>query len=164
MNILLFRDAQIKIADYQTVQIRIPNEGKSEVFLNINTPAQVGDYFAEALNCQAHNLHRSCILFCTFALESALRYRYAEIVDEQKAYQITLNDLINWGIKENLIPEDEFNKVNVDFIRKYRNDIAHSNVKDADAQLRISRNYAEKMSSIVVHLVEYFINSLFDET
>ena len=83
------------------------------------------------------------------------------MVNENKAYAINFNELIKWGINNSFIEEDEFNKVNIEFIRKYRNDLAHCNMNKPDAKLKISRNYAQKMSSIVVHLVEFFINNIF---
>jgi len=113
------------------------------------------------VDCLAYELYRSSILFCTFALEASLRCKYADLVNENKAYTIKFNDLINWGVKNNFIEQDDFNKVNIDFIRKYRNDLAHCNMNKPDAELKISRSYARKMSSIVTHLIESFINNVF---
>lgn len=161
VNILLLKDSEIRIENYKTVQKWVPNKSERDIFLNINTPEYVQDYFAEALDCLTYGLHRSSILFCTFALEASLRYRYAEFDNENKAYSITFNELIKWGIDNGFIEEDEFNRVNIEFIRKYRNDLAHCNMNKPDAKLKISKNYAQKMSSIVVHLVEFFINNIF---
>jgi len=113
VNILLFKDSEIRIENYKIVQKWVPNKSERDVFLNINTPEYVQDYFAEALDCLAYGLHRSSILFCTFALEASLRYRYAELVNENKAYSIKFNDLIEWGINNSLIEEDKFNRVNI---------------------------------------------------
>ena len=161
VNVLLLRDSQIRVTNYEMIQKWVPNEGRREVFLNIDVPEHVEDYFAEALSCLAHDLHRSCILFCTFALEASLRFKYADLVDVNKAYKITFNNLIDWGVASGFIEQDEFNRVNIEFIRKYRNDLAHFNMNNPDARLRVSRSYAQKMSNIVVHLVEYFINNIF---
>ena len=161
INALLLRDSQIRIENYEIIQRWVPNKAEKNIFLNINVPEYIQDYFAEALDCLAYGLHRSSILFCTFALEASLRYRYAELINENKAYAIKFNELIKWGIDNNFIEEDEFNRVNIEFIRKYRNDLSHCNMNKPDAQLRISKNYARKMSSIVVHLVEFFMNNIF---
>lgn len=161
VNILLIRDSQIRIENYEIIQKWVPNKSKKDIFLNINVPEYIQDYFTEALDCSAYGLYRSSILFCTFALEASLRYRYAELVNENKAYTIKFNEIINWGIKNNFIEQDEFNRVNIEYIRKYRNDLAHCNMNKPDAKLKISRNYAQKMSSIIVHLVEFFINNIF---
>jgi len=82
------------------------------------------------------------------------------LINENKAYTIKFNHLIKWGINNRFIEENEFNRVNIEFIRKYRNDLAHCNMNKTEAKLKISRNYAQKMSSIVVQLVEYFINNI----
>ena len=161
INDLLLRDSQIRIENYEIIQKWVPNKAEKNIFLNINVPEYIQDYFAAALDCLAHGLHRSSILFCTFALEASLRYRYAELINENKAYAIKFNELIKWGINNNFIEEDEFNRVNIEFIRKYRNDLSHCNMNKPDAKLKISKNYARKMSSIVVHLVEFFINNIF---
>jgi len=161
INALLLRDSKIRIENYEIVQKWVPNKAKKDIFLNINVPEYIQDYFAEALDCLTYGLYRSSILFCTFALEASLRFKYAELVNENKAYAINFNELIKWGINNSFIEEDEFNKVNIEFIRKYRNDLAHCNMNKPNAKLKISRNYAQKMSSIVVHLVEFFINNIF---
>jgi len=161
VNVLLLKDSKIRIENYEIVQKWVPNKAKKDIFLNINVPEYIQDYFAEALDCLAYGLYRSSILFCTFALEASLRYRYAELINENKAYAIKFNELIKWGINNNFIEEDEFNRVNIGFIRKYRNDLSHCNMNKPDAKLKISKNYARKMSSIVVHLVEFFINNIF---
>lgn len=161
VNVLLLKDSKIRIENYEIVQKWVPNKAEKDIFLNINVPEYIQDYFAEALDCLAYGLYRSSILFCTFALEASLRCRYAELVNENKAYAINFNELIKWGIKNSLIEEDEFNRVNIKFMRKYRNDLAHCNMNKPDAKLKISRNYAQKMSSIFVHLVELFINNIF---
>ena len=161
INLLLFRDSQIRIENYEIIQKWVPNKAEKDIFLNINVPEYIQDYFAEALDCLAYGLYRSSILFCTFALEASLRYRYAELVNENKAYIIKFNDLINWGIENDFIEQNDFNRVNIEFIRKYRNDLAHCNVNEPNAESKISRIYAKKMSSIIVHLAEFFINSMF---
>lgn len=161
VNALLHEDSKIKIENYEVIQKWVPNRAGKEVFLNIKVSEYIQDYFAEGLDCFAHGLHRSSILFCTFALEASLRYRYAELVNENKAYTITFNELINWGIKNNFIEQDDFNRVNIEFIRKYRNDLTHCNLNKPNARLKISRSYAQKMSGIIVHLVEFFINNIF---
>ncbi len=161
VNALLLRDSQIRIENYEIIQKWVPNKAEKDIFLNINVPEYIQDYFTEALDCLAYSLYRSSILFCTFALEASLRYRYTELVNENKVYAIKFNDLIKWGIKNSFIEQDEFNRVNIEFIREYRNDLAHCNMNKPDAKLKISRNYAQKMSSIVVHLVEFFINNIF---
>lgn len=161
VNALLLIDSQIRIENYEIIQKWVPNKAKKNIFLNINVPEYIQDYFTEALDCLAYDLYRSSILFCTFALEASLRYKYAELVNENKAYIIKFNEIINWGINNNFIEQDEFNRVNIEFIRKYRNDLAHCNMNKPNAKLKISRNYAQKMSNIIIRLVELFINNIF---
>lgn len=161
VNILLLNDSWIRIENYKVIQKWVPNQAKKDIFLNINVPEHVQDYFTEALDCQAFDLHRSSLLFCTFALEASLRSRYAELNDENIAYKIHFNKLINWGILNNFIEQNDFNRVSIEFIRKYRNDLVHCNINKPDAKLKMSRSYAKKMSSIVIHLVELFINDIF---
>ena len=161
VNVLLLRDSKIRIENYEIIQKWVPNRVEKDIFFNINVPEYIRDYFVEALDCLAYGLHRSSILFCTFTLEASLRYRYAELVNENKAYNIKLNDLIKWSIENNFVEQNDFNKVNIDFIRRYRNDLAHCNMNQPDAKLKISRNYAQKMSNIIVRMVELFINNIF---
>jgi len=61
----------MKIENYETIQKWVPNKGQKDIFLNLNVPEYVQDYFAEGLDCLAYGLHRSSILFCTFALEAS---------------------------------------------------------------------------------------------
>jgi len=163
VNTLLLKDSRIKIEDYETIQKWIPNIDEREIFLNIDVPEYIQDYFVESLNCSAYGLFRSSILFCTFALEASLRHKYAELMDEDEAYSnaLTFNKAIKWGIENNLIEQNEFNRVSIDFIREYRNDLAHCNMNKPNAKLKISSIYAKKMSSIVIHLIELFINSIY---
>lgn len=161
VNVLLLNDSFIRIENYKIIQKWVPNKAKKDIFLNINVPEHVQDYFAEALDCQAFDLHRSSLLFCTFALEASLRSRYAELSNENKAYKIHFDKLITWGILNNFIEENDFNRVSIEFIRKYRNDLVHCNLNKPDAKLKMSRNYAKKMSSIIIQLVELFINDIF---
>lgn len=161
VNALLFYDSWIKIENYRIIQKWVPNKAKKDIFLNIDTPEHIQDYFIEALDCQAFNLHRSSLLFCTFALEASLRSRYAELIDENKAYKVSFNNLINWGIQNKYIEQDDFNRVSIEFIRKYRNDLVHCNINKPEVKIKISRPYAKKMSSIIIQLVELFINDIF---
>ena len=161
VNALLLKDSLIRIEDCKVIQKWVPNKAKKDIFLNINVPEYIQDYIAEALDCLAFDLYRSSILFCTFALEASLKCRYAELINEDKVYNIKFNKLINWGIQNNLIEQNDFNRVNIEFIRKYRNDLAHCNMSKPDAKLKISRNYAQKMSNIIIRLVELFINNIF---
>ena len=161
VSAVLFEDSRIKIENYGIIQQWVPNTANKGIFLNIDVPDHIRDYFGEALDCSAHNLHRSSILFSTFTLEASLRYKYAELANEDRAHRITLNKLIDWGINRNLIEKDQFNKVSVNFIRDYRNDLAHCNMNKPNAELKISREYAQKRSNVIIYLVELFVNSIF---
>ena len=161
VSAVLFEDSKIKIENYGVIQQWVPNAANKSIFLSIDVPDHIRDYFAEALDCSAHSLHRSSILFSTFALEASLRYKYAKLVNENRAHRIRFNKLIDWGISTNLLEQDEFNKVNVNFIRDYRNDLAHCNMNKRNAEFKISREYAQKRSNIIIRLVELFVNSIF---
>jgi len=161
VNTLLLEDSQIRIENYEVIQKWLPNKAKKEVFVNLDVPEYIQDYFTEALDCLANDLHRSSILFCTFALEASLRYKHTDLVAEKKKQNISFNNLIDWGIKNNFIEQNDFNRVNIDFLRRYRNDLAHCNSNKPDSRLKVSRSYAQKMANIVVRLVEYFLNNIF---
>jgi len=169
VNTLLLRDANIRIENYELIQKWVPNKAKKEIFLNINIPEYIQDYFSEALNCLSYGLHRSAILFCTFALEASLRYKYFEIHGTTKIKlkkgkrDVTLNELIDWAIAQNLIEVIYAEEANLEFIRKYRNDLVHCDLTKPDKRPKISVNYARKMADIVVLLVERFINEVFYE-
>lgn len=162
VNAILFKDSKIRV-HYETIQKWVPNKAEKDVFLNVNVPEYIEDYFMEALDCLAHDLHRSSIVFSTFALEGSLRHKYGELVGKSKAYSrsVKFNYLIDWAIENNLIEKDDFNKINIDFIRNYRNDLAHFNMKNPSARKKISRSHAQKMSKIIAYLVELFINNIF---
>ncbi len=160
VNIVLFNDSKIKIENYELIQKLVPNKANKEIFLNIDVPEYIQDYFIEALDCFAHNLHRSSILFCTISLEAALKYKYLNMEKNPKQ-KIRFVDLIKWGIQNNLIEENGFNEISIDFIRKYRNDLAHCNTDDAQSMKQISREYANKMSKIIIQLSELSINNIF---
>ena len=170
VNTLLLKDANIKIENYELIQKWIPNKARKDVFLNINVPEYIQDYFSEALNCLSYGLHRSAILFCTFALEASLRYKYFEMLGTTKIQskngktrEITFNELIDWAIKEGLIEVIYAETENLNFIRKYRNDLVHCDLTKPDKASKISADYARKMANIVVLLVERFINEVFYE-
>ena len=162
VNAILFKDSKIRI-QCETIQKWVPNKAERDVFLNVDVPEHIQDYFAEALDCLGYDLHRSSIIFSTFALEGSLRYKYGELVDKSKAYSrsVKFSYLVDWAIKNSLIEKDDFNKTSIDFIRNYRNDLAHFNIKNPDAKKKISRINAQKMSKIIVYLVELFINNIF---
>jgi len=162
VNAVLFEDSKIRIHS-ETIQKWVPNKAEKDVFLNVNVPEHIQNYFIEALDCLAHGLHRSSIVFSTFTLEGSLRYKYSELVDESRAYSpsVKFSNLIDWAIEKNLIEKNNFNKTNIDFLRNYRNDLAHFNISNPRARKKTSRSYAEKMSKIVVYLVELFINNIF---
>ncbi len=105
VSAVLFEDSRIKIENYGIIQQWVPNTANKGIFLNIDVPDHIRDYFGEALDCSAHNLHRSSILFSTFTLEASLRYKYAELVNEDTR-RTRFNKLIDWGISRNLIEQD----------------------------------------------------------
>ena len=102
----MLRDSKIRIENYKIIQKWLPNKAEKNIFLNVNVPEYIQDYLTEALDSLAYGLYRSSILFCTFALEASLRYRYSELVNEKKAYSINFNDLIKWSIKNSFIEQD----------------------------------------------------------
>lgn len=161
VNIILQKDSQLKIEGYKVIQKMIPNKAKKKIFLNLDVPDYVQDYFSEAIDCQHYSLYRSSILFSTFSLEASLRYKYSKMESDGKAYSLTFNNLIDWGIKKGLIEENDFNKANITFIREYRNDLVHFNMDKPDAESKISRDNAEKMSPIIIELVKFFMDSIF---
>jgi len=154
--------SQVKIENHDSIMFLLPNKAK-EIFINKNTPDIVLDYFLEALECFANNLHRSSILFCIFALEASLRIKYAKMVSKKNAYKINFHDLIKWGQKQKLVERSEFDSSNIASLIKYRNDLAHLNLNKVSNEKKISRNYAEKMSEIIINMVKLFINSIFTE-
>lgn len=140
----------------------VPNKEKKNIFLDIEVPERICDYFSEGLDCSYLSLYRSSILFCTFSLEASLRYKYTEI-ENKNSKRKTFSNLIDWGIKNKLIFEDKFNEMNINFLRDYRNDLAHCNFNNLTTKLKISREYAKKMCNVVIHLVELFVNDMFSK-
>jgi len=177
VNTLLLKDSQIRIENYEIIQKWVPNKAEKNIFLNINVPEYIQDYFAEALDYLTYGLYRSSILFCAIALEASLRYKYLELngtTKIEKEYEcnachtkrktkkeVTFNELITWAIEQKLIEVVYAERESLDFIRNYRNDLVHCNMNKPDAKLKISRNYAQQMSDIIVRLVEFFINNIF---
>ena len=158
-NVLLLKDAYIKIdEDYKAISKWVPNREKREIFLNVDVPEYIVEYFTEGLDCASYKLHRSAILFCTFTLEASLRFKYTEL-NNKKSDSLRFYQLIDWAINEDLIEENEFNKTNIDFIRKYRNKLAHLSSKEGIS----TKQKAKEMSAIIIHLTQNFINSVFHE-
>jgi hypothetical protein len=162
INPLLLNDSKIRIESYEAIHKLVQNRSGQESYLNINVPEYIEDYFSEALDCYSEGLHRSCILFCTFALEGSLRCKYADMVDKNKAYSRSLyfSYLIDWGIKNKLIENEDFYKTGMDFIREYRNDLAHFNRNKTNAAAKISREHARQNAKLIISLIELLINNM----
>jgi hypothetical protein len=163
VNPLLLDDSKIRIEPYEAIHKLVQNRLGQESYLNINVPDYIEDYFSEALDCLSQNLHRSCILFCTFALEGSLRCKYADMVDRNRAYSSSLkfSRLIDWGIENKLIENEDFYKAGMDFIREYRNNLAHFNRNKTAAIIKISREHARTNAKLIISLVELLINNIF---
>jgi hypothetical protein len=163
INPLLFDDSKMRIEKYESIYKLVQTKSGQETYLNINVPSYIEDYFSEALDCFSEGLHRSCILFCTFALEGSLRCKYADMVDKNQAYSHSLGFgfLIDWGKRKKLIENEPFLTAGIDFVKEYRNDLAHFNRNKNDATIRISREHAKKHSKLIISLVELLINNIF---
>jgi hypothetical protein len=163
INPLLFDDSKMRIEKYEAIHKLVQTRSGPESYLNINVPNYIEDYFSEALDCFSEGLHRSCILFCTFALEGSLRCKYADMVDKNQAYSRSLGfcRLVDWGIAKKLIENETFYTAGMDFVREYRNDLAHFNRNKSDATIKISREHAKENSKLIISLVELLINNIF---
>ena len=160
VNEILCKNLKIKV-DMNGIMRWIPNIAKEDVFLDKNVPNYIFDYFSESLDCKANELHRSSILFCTFALEASLKYKYLQ--DGGKNTRITFDDLIKWGIDNKLIEVTDFNKPSFDFLRYFRNDLVHSNLDKTSHVPKRSRQDAKLISKFILQWAELFINSIFKD-
>jgi hypothetical protein len=161
VNKVLLRETGSQIDSNGKYQKIIISEGCGRIAVNESVPPLVADYLYEAIVCLDKKLYRSSIVFCIFSIECALRIKYnllkSKPSDGKKFYT-----LINWAIGQGLIQEDEFNRQNITFMRRYRNSLAHiDGGRFTDQYARESRENAERKSQTISRLTEFFINSIF---
>lgn len=161
INEVLFQGSSVRINQNGGYQEILTSSKSGEVSLNEITPPIIKDYIREAIECFNEEQYRSSIVFCTFSLEGALRIKY-NILKNKPSTNFSFKDLIDWGISNKFIEQNQFNEININFMREYRNSLVHkiisSSATDVVGQ---SREQAKKMCSIVLRLTELFINNIF---
>ncbi|MFA0832631.1 MAG: hypothetical protein ACC609_01325 [Methanobacterium formicicum] len=156
-NILDFCAIRIKHHKIQK-KVQIFNDCFFEdnlLFVNVDIPLHVVDYYKESITCLNNETFRSSILFSVFALEAGLKFTYKNLGNPGNK---SLSYLITWATEEGVLEntEDEYDELNE--LRKYRNKLVHCDPAEHDD---ITSDIAEKRAVTDLNLINQSLNSIF---
>lgn len=161
INAILFRDTSSRVdlnGKYQRITV---SKACGELRINDSVPPLVENYLYEAILCLGEKFYRSCIVFCIISLECAIRIKY-NLLTKKHSDGIYFVNLIEWAIKEKVILENDINRPNITFMRRYRNSLVHTDDGEyTEKHVKESWEKAEKMAHTIFRLTELFVNNIF---
>jgi hypothetical protein len=128
------------------------------LFIDIETPSHILDYYKESLICLINETFRSSILFSIFSFEAGLKYIYWNKMNKNPKKE-SLCNLIKWAKKNNILDDLDDEITELISLKNYRNALVHCNPLERE---HISSEIAENRAVADLNLINQSLNSIFN--